>query len=139
MKKLSLLVFIIFVLPLVLYAPGAGGGSGGFGTNPGGSGGTGSSGGTSGFTGQGGEIYDALYQLCQLVKNSLAVGMMFMVVSASLVYAVGQVMGAETRARASVWATSMFNGAIIAALIYLLVPFVLEVLLKNTGTGIPTC
>ena len=65
--------------------------------------------------------------------------MMFMVVSASLVYAVGQVMGAETRARASVWATSMFNGAIIAALIYLLVPFVLEVLLKNTGTGIPTC
>ena len=28
MKKLSLLVFIIFVLPLVLYAPGAGGGSG---------------------------------------------------------------------------------------------------------------
>jgi hypothetical protein len=57
--------------------------------------------------------------------------MMLMVVSAAAVYSIGQIMGAETRARASVWATSMFNGAIIAALIYLLVPYVLNQMLAG--------
>ncbi|HIH22103.1 TPA: hypothetical protein HA238_00065, partial [Candidatus Micrarchaeota archaeon] len=33
------------------------------------------------------------------VKNALAVGMMLLVVAAAVVYAVGQVLGAETRAR----------------------------------------
>jgi Na+-driven multidrug efflux pump len=75
-----------------------------------------------------------------MVKNALAVGMMLMVVSSALVYSVGQVLGAETRARASVWATSMFNGAIIAALIYLLVPFVLRTMLAGSiDTGSIAC
>jgi len=85
-----------------------------------------------------GQISAALSNLCVLIKNMLGIGMMFMVVSSALVYSIGQVMGAETRARASVWATSMFNGAIIAALIYLLVPFVLTTLLTSTGVT-PTC
>lgn len=85
------------------------------------------------------KIVDALTALCSTVKNILGVGMMLMVVSAAVVYSVGQVMGAETRARASVWATSMFNGAIIAALIYLLVPFVLDKMLTGTGVTIPKC
>lgn len=36
-----------------------------------------------------------------------------MIVLAGLVYAAGQVMGAEMRSRASVWATSLLVGAII--------------------------
>jgi len=79
------------------------------------------------------KIKEALFSLCGLIKNVLGVGMMFMVVASALVYSLGQTMGAETRARASVWATSMFNGAIIAALIYLLVPFVLRTMLSGTG------
>lgn len=96
-----------------------------------------SCGGGSGTSGIGtpdiGQITSALQDLCKTVKNILGVGMMLMVVSAAAVYSVGQVMGAETRARASVWATSMFNGAIIAALIYLIVPFVLNKMLTSTS------
>ncbi|MBI5051377.1 hypothetical protein HZC08_01325 [Candidatus Micrarchaeota archaeon] len=79
------------------------------------------------------QICEALFGLCKTIKNALAVGMMFMVVTAALVYAIGQTMGAETRARATVWATSMFNGAIIAALILLIVPSVLQTLLGGSG------
>jgi len=37
----------------------------------------------------------------------------------------GQVMGAETRARANVWATAALTGALIAVLIYAIAPSVL--------------
>jgi hypothetical protein len=84
------------------------------------------------------KISGALLGLCQTVKSLLGVAMMLMVVSAAIVYSLGQVMGAETRARASVWATSMFNGAIIAALIYLIVPWVLNQMLLNSGVTV-TC
>lgn len=73
----------------------------------------------------------ALGQTCGTIKGALAIGMLLLVVLAAIVYAVGQVMGAETRARASVWATAMFTGAIVAALIYILVPFIIELLLTG--------
>ncbi len=79
------------------------------------------------------KIKAALLGLCTTIKDMLGVGMMLMIVSAAIVYSVGQVMGAETRARASVWATSMFNGAIIAALIYLIVPWMLNKMLEQSG------
>jgi hypothetical protein len=43
------------------------------------------------------------------------------------------VLGAETRARASVWATAMLTGAVIGILIYLITPMVLKALLADTG------
>ena len=70
------------------------------------------------------------------VKNALAVGMMLLVVAAAVVYAVGQVLGAETRARASVWATAMFIGAIIGALLYILLPFILKHLFAGDAARI---
>ena len=65
------------------------------------------------------------------VRDALAIGMMLLVVAAAVVYAVGQVLGAETRARASVWATAMFIGAIIGALLYILLPFILKQLFSQ--------
>ena len=53
-------------------------------------------------------IQKALGGMCAIVQSSLAIGMLMLVVIAALVYAVGQVLGAETRARAAVWATAMF-------------------------------
>jgi hypothetical protein len=104
------------------------------GDTPGGS----TPGGTGSISVDSSKISGALLGLCQTVKSLLGVAMMLMVVSAAIVYSLGQVMGAETRARASVWATSMFNGAIIAALIYLIVPWVLNQMLLNSGVTV-TC
>ena len=68
----------------------------------------------------------ALSNLCKDVKGMLGIAMLLMIVVAALIYAAGQIMGAETRARATVWATAMFTGAIIAAVIYIVVPSVLK-------------
>jgi hypothetical protein len=46
-------------------------------------------------------------------------------------------MGAETRARANVWATSMFLGAIIGGLIYLVVPVFIDAMMG--GGGVLNC
>ena len=69
--------------------------------------------------------------LYDTIKSALAIGMLLLVVLAAIVYAVGQVLGAETRARASVWATAMFTGAIIGALLYILLPYILHTLLPD--------
>jgi len=73
-------------------------------------------------------IQGSLYCLYNTVKSALAIGLLLLVVLAAIVYAVGQVLGAETRARASVWATAMFTGAIIGALLYILLPYILKTL-----------
>ncbi|MBI5222842.1 hypothetical protein HY990_00305, partial [Candidatus Micrarchaeota archaeon] len=52
------------------------------------------------------------------------------------IYAVGQVMGAETRARATVWATAMLLGALIAGVIYVLVPPILQAVVGGGTSGV---
>ena len=53
---------------------------------------------------------------------------MLMIVIAGVIYAAGQVMGAETRARANVWATAALTGALIGILIYAIAPGVLALI-----------
>jgi len=73
-------------------------------------------------------ISGSLYCLYTTVKGALAIGMLLLVCLAAIVYALGQVLGAETRARASVWATAMFTGAIIGAILYIVLPYILKTL-----------
>ena len=77
-------------------------------------------------------IKTTLVGLCTSVKEFLGVAMVLMVLLAAVTYAVGQVMGAETRARATVWATSMMIGAIIGALIYIITPYIINTLIGGT-------
>jgi len=59
----------------------------------------------------------ALSELCIALTNLLPVVGMLMVLIAAVVYALGQIMGMETRARANVWATAALGGALMAFLI----------------------
>ena len=80
--------------------------------------------------------------ICSIIKiiNYLLLGVMFaMIVGAAIVYAGGQIMGAETRARASVWATAMFTGAVIAAVIYLIVPAFIQAVFSPTTNISESC
>ena len=86
-------------------------------------------------------IEDAMAQLCKDARSVLAIGVMLMVIMAAVVYAIGQILGAETRARASVWATAMMTGAVIAIIIYLVVPNIIGIMAPDLdvedacGTG----
>ncbi|MFA6908077.1 MAG: hypothetical protein WC263_04590, partial [Candidatus Micrarchaeia archaeon] len=61
------------------------------------------------------------------------VAAMLMIILAGVIYAAGQMMGAETRARANVWATACLTGALIAILIAVVAPAVLNSIYPNAS------
>ena len=81
-----------------------------------------------GTTGSGDEqVKAALKKFCGLVYELIPLTALTMVLTAAVVYAAGQFFGAETRARANVWATSMLTGALIGIIIVVIVPWLLHV------------
>src|SRR3989338_5433642 len=58
----------------------------------------------------------AVKDLCRGIMSLLPIAAMLMIVLAGVIYAAGQIMGAETRARANVWATACLTGALIAVI-----------------------
>ena len=72
------------------------------------------------------QITSALSQLCDLFYKILPIAILLVVVLAGVVFAAGQAMGAETRARANVWATNLLIGAIIAGVVIVLAPWFLQ-------------
>jgi len=75
-----------------------------------------------------GNLSGAMSNLCTELELLLPVVAMLMVIVAGVIYASGQIMGAETRARANVWATAALTGALIALLIWAIAPGVLGAL-----------
>lgn len=73
-------------------------------------------------------ITNAMSCLCGQLMTILPVVSMLMIIGAGVVYAAGQFLGAETRARANTWATAMLVGAIIGIIITVLAPTILGVL-----------
>ena len=80
-------------------------------------------------------ITNAMMSLCNTARTFLSVGAMLLIVLAAAVYAIGQILGAETRARASVWATAMITGAIIGIVIYLVVPALIGTMMSGATTS----
>ena len=73
-------------------------------------------------------LQSALAQLCTQLSQLVPVAAMLMVLLASVLYSTGQMMGAETRARANVWATSCLTGALFGILIAVIAPNILELI-----------
>jgi hypothetical protein len=66
-------------------------------------------------------LYSALTQIIPVVC-------LILVVLAGVVYAAGEMTGAETRARAHTWATGMIVGAVVGLVIILIAPSILGAL-----------
>jgi uncharacterized membrane protein len=73
-------------------------------------------------------IITALCDLYNFLKNTLPVFGAVLIIFAAVIFAAGQVMGAETRARANVWATAMLTGALIGFAVAIIVPWFLDVI-----------
>ena len=70
-------------------------------------------------------LHVALRDLCSGVTGTVPSISMLMVLAGSAIYASGQVMGSETRARSNVWATAALTGAVTGLLISTITPGVL--------------
>jgi len=70
--------------------------------------------------------------LADATRSILEALIFLLIVFAALVYVVGQLSGAETRARATVWATGILAGALVASVIYV----VLFQVISQLGTGL---
>ncbi len=75
----------------------------------------------------------ALSSMCVFAYSIFPMVVLLMLVCAGLVYAGGQILGAETRSRANVWATAMLTGALIGVLIISLAPYVLSYMYGTEG------
>ena len=84
-------------------------------------------------------VSSAMNSLCIGLRDMLPVAAMLMIVLAGVIYAAGQMMGAETRARANVWATAALTGALIAILISVVAPSVLGYIYYGNGTTNLAC
>lgn len=78
------------------------------------------------------QIEKAICEIVCIVEMVMGAVMLILIVLAAIIYAAGQVLGAETRARANVWATTMFVGAIVGGLIYLVVPIFINTLTSGS-------
>jgi cytochrome bd-type quinol oxidase subunit 2 len=78
-----------------------------------------------------------LKTLCTLSQTLLGIAVMLMVILAGATYALGQMLGAETRARASVWGTAMLTGAVVGIVIYVVTPWIIGMILGKTTTAGP--
>lgn len=85
---------------------------------------------------EGSRLCSGLESFCNDAQVFLGGAIMIMILLAGGIYAIGQVLGAETRARASVWATAMLTGAIIGALIYVITPPLIKAILPEGAGGV---
>jgi len=79
-------------------------------------------------------VQEAVSEMCISLKSLLPVVAMTMLILGGVIYAAGQMMGAETRARGNVWATACLTGALIAILIVIVAQPVLQMIYGDLGT-----
>ena len=82
-------------------------------------------------------LASAMSSLCFGLTSMLPVAAMLMTVLAAVIYASGQMMGAETRARTNVWATAALTGALMSVLIAVIAPSVLGTVYGDNVTCTP--
>jgi len=85
------------------------------------------------------QITGALGSVKTLLCTVLPVIIMLAIVIAAILYAVGQLGSAESRAKFHGWATNIVIGAITALIVLLMVPYFLGLLLPNGVTAMTNC
>ncbi len=82
-------------------------------------------------------VTSAVGALCAGLTQMLPIAAMLMIILAGVIYAAGQMMGAETRARTNVWATAALTGALMAILIAVVAPAVIGTIYN--GSPLAAC
>ena len=81
------------------------------------------------------DFASSLSDIRDLLNSVVPIVATLLIVLSAVAYVIGQLFGAETRARANVWATSLFTGAIIGLLFYVIINAIIAML--DSSNGIP--
>ncbi|MBI5158504.1 hypothetical protein HY992_00100 [Candidatus Micrarchaeota archaeon] len=84
------------------------------------------------------QIVTKLGEICKNFVAIVPIVALLMFIVAGAIYAAGQIMGAETRARANVWSTAMLVGGIIGLILAASAPYFITTFAKfalGTSTG----
>ena len=84
-------------------------------------------------------LQDILKDLCEFLYSIVAEVAFLMILLSSIIYSASQFFGAELRARGTVWATSMFAGAIMGIVLSILLPWIVGLLLGYSSFDPNTC
>ena len=79
------------------------------------------------------DLVSSLTTVCANIKAIVPIVALLMFILAGGIYAIGQVLGAETRARASVWATAMLVGGVIGLIIAASAQFLIQMFAQSIG------
>jgi len=77
-------------------------------------------------------LQTTLQDFCRFLFGIVADLASVMIVLSSISYTAGQMLGAELRARATVWSQSMLAGAVIGLVLLIIVPYILGILIGKT-------
>lgn len=83
------------------------------------------------------DVLTILGRLRDAAEFALVALVALLVIISAALYVIGQVMGAETRAKANVWATGLLVGAIVSAVLYVVLFQILTQLGTTFFTGTP--
>lgn len=83
-------------------------------------------------------VGETLNNLCFQARGLMPIVSFIVIVFAGLVYAAGQVLGAEMRSRTNVWATTMVIGAIIGLIFTFSAPVVIQLTASAFGMDLET-
>ncbi len=85
------------------------------------------------------DLETALQCLCCTLYDYVSIVAFLMINLSSVIFALGNMFGAETRARANVWATSMLTGAIIGLVLIIIVPSFIAIVLGYSSFDASEC
>ncbi|MEM0438011.1 MAG: hypothetical protein QXU54_01795 [Candidatus Micrarchaeia archaeon] len=83
-------------------------------------------------------VGETLNNLCFQARGLIPIVAFVLIVFAGLVYAAGQVLGAEMRSRTNVWATTMVIGAIIGLIFTFSAPAIISLVAGAFGMDLET-
>ncbi|MCX6778516.1 MAG: hypothetical protein NT157_06600 [Candidatus Micrarchaeota archaeon] len=81
------------------------------------------------------QMINSMNDICASIREVVPIVALLLFILAGAIYAIGQVLGSETRARATVWATAMLVGGIIGLIIAASAQFFLETFVRFSIGG----
>lgn len=86
------------------------------------------------------DLQTELTKICNQLKDLFTILLVFTIILSAAAYGIGQILSAEMRARAVVWAQGMILAAIFAAILYVTIPYILWYMVKGSPPqGIVDC